>query len=148
MYFGAASQHVVRMSFVPEEEAKNFDTQVTAFWSQLTQGDVTSAFFFLPLKLGGHGVGSAVQRHAAAPWRAWQSIIPTSMATTQSWDTDTLSNTAPQLRAQLAQLQTTVSLQMNKAAFLLKPLGSALRQRTTQKEASHHNPTTCPQAAS
>ena len=31
MYVGAASQHVLRMSFVPEEEAKNFDTQVTAF---------------------------------------------------------------------------------------------------------------------
>ena len=35
-------------------------------------------------------MGSAVQRHAAAPWRAWQSVIPTSMATTQSPDTDTL----------------------------------------------------------
>ena len=35
MYVGATSQHVLRMSFVPEEEALNFDTQVTAFWSHL-----------------------------------------------------------------------------------------------------------------
>ena len=34
MYVGAASQHALRMSFVPEQEAKNFDTHITAFWSQ------------------------------------------------------------------------------------------------------------------
>ena len=79
------------------------------------------------------GVGSAVQRHAAAPWRAWQSVISTSMATTQSPDTDTLFNTAPRLRAQLVQLQTTCSPQMKKPAFFLKPLGAALRQKAPQK---------------
>ena len=88
MYVGAASQHVLRMSFVPEQEARNFDRQVTTFWFHLIQRDITSQlFFFLLFKLGGLGVGSAVQRHAAAPWRAWQSIITTSMATTQSSST-------------------------------------------------------------
>ena len=87
-------------------------------------------FLFFLLELG---VGSAVQRHAAAPWRAWQSIIPTLMATTQSPDTDSLFNATPRLRAQLTQLQTTLSLQMNKSAFQLKPLGAALRLKTTQK---------------
>ena len=91
MYVGAASQHVLRMNFVPEQEAHNFDRQVIAFWSHLIQRDIASPLFFLPLKLGGLGVGSAVQRHAAAPWRAWQRIIPTLMATTQSLDTDSLS---------------------------------------------------------
>ena len=57
MYVGAASQHVLRMSFVPEQEAHNFDRQVTTFWSHLIQRDVTSPLFFLPLKLGGLGVG-------------------------------------------------------------------------------------------
>ena len=90
--------------------------------------------FFLPLELGGLGVGSAVQRHAAAPWRAWQSIIPTLKATTRSPDTDSLFNAAPRLRAQQAKLQTTLSLQMNKPAFQLKPLGAALRLKTTQKK--------------
>ena len=46
MYVGAASQHVLRMSFVPEEEAQNFDMQVMAFWSHLIQRDVISPFFF------------------------------------------------------------------------------------------------------
>ena len=52
---GAASQHVLRMSFVPEQEAHNFDMQVTTFWSHLIQRDVTSPLCFLPLKLGDLG---------------------------------------------------------------------------------------------
>ena len=90
MYVGAASQHVLRMSFVPEQEAQNFDRQVLTFWSRLMHRDITSPLFVLPLKLGGFGVGSAVQRHAAAPWRAWQSIIPSLMTITRSPDTDSL----------------------------------------------------------
>ena len=90
-------------------------------------------FFFLLLKLGGLGVGSAVQRHAA-PGRAWQSIIPTLMATTQSLDTDSLFNATPRLRAQLAQLQNTLSQQMNKPAFQLTPLGAAFRLKNHSKK--------------
>ena len=90
--------------------------------------------FFLPLKLGGFGMGSAVQRHAAAPWRAWQSIIPSLMTTTQSPDTDSLFRSTPLLRAQLTQLQSTIAQQMNKPSFQLKPLGAALRLQTTQKK--------------
>ena len=134
MYVGAASQHVLRMSFVPEQEAQNFDRQVLTFWSRLMYRDITSPLFFLPLKLGGLGVGSAVQRHAAAPWRAWQSIIPSLMSTTQSPDTDSLFRSTPLLRAQLTQLQSTLSQQMNKPSFQLKPLGAALRLQTTQKK--------------
>ena len=134
MYVGAASQHVLRMSFVPEQEAQNFDRQVLTFWSRLMHRDITSPLFFLPLKLGGFGVGSAVQRHAAAPWRAWQSVIPSLMTTTHSPDTDSLFRSTPILRAQLTQLQSTISQQMNKPTFLLKPLGAALRLQTTQKK--------------
>ena len=117
MYVGAASQHALRMSFVPEQEAHNFDMQVTTSWSHLIRRDVTSPLFFLPLKTWGLGVGSAVQRHAAAPWRAWQSVIPTLTATILSPDTDTLFHAAPRLRAQLAQLQTTLSLQNEQNRF-------------------------------
>ena len=56
------------------------------------------------------------------------------MATTLSLDTDSLFNATPRLRAQLAQLQTTLSQQMHKPAFQLKPLGAALLQKTTQKK--------------
>ena len=134
MYVGAASQHVLRMSFASEQEAQNFDRQVLTFWSRLMHRDITSPLFFLPLKLGGLGVGSAVQRHAAAPWRAWQSIIPSLMSTTQSPDTDSLFSSTPLLRAQLTQLQSTLSQQMNKPTFQLKPLGAALHLQTTQKK--------------
>ena len=41
MYVGAASQRVLRMSFLPEQEAYNFDRQVTTFWSHLIQRDIT-----------------------------------------------------------------------------------------------------------
>ena len=134
MYVGAASQHALRMSFVPEQEAQNFDRQVLTFWSRFMHRDITSQLFFLPLKLGGFGVGSAVQRHAAAPWRAWQSVIPSLMTITHSPDTDSLFRSTPILRAQLTQLQSTISQQMNKPTFLLKPLGAALRLQTTQKK--------------
>ena len=132
MYVGAASRHVFRTSFVSEQEARNFDRQVMTFWSRLMHRDITSPLFFLPLKLGGLGVGSAVQRHAPAPWRAWQSIIPTLMATTQSPDTGSLFSSTPQLRAQLEHLQSTLSQQMNTLTFQLKPLGAALRLKTTR----------------
>ena len=56
------------------------------------------------------------------------------MATTQSPDTDSLFNATPRRRVQLVQLQTTLSLQMNKPAFQLKPLGAALHLKTTQKK--------------
>ena len=135
MYVGAASQHVLRVSFLPEQEAQNFDRQVTTFWSHLIQRDIAPPLFFLPLKLGGLGVGSAVQRHAAAPWGAWQSIIPTLMATTQSLDTDSLFSSTPRLRAQQAKLQTTLSQQIYRTTTLqLKPLGAAHRLKTTRKE--------------
>ena len=49
MYVGAASQHVLRMSFVPEQEAQNFDRQVIAYWSRLMHRDIASPlFFYLP----------------------------------------------------------------------------------------------------
>lgn len=133
-YVGAASQHVLRMSFVPQLEAQNFDRQVLAFWSRLMHRDITSQLFFLPLKLGGLGVGSAVQRHAAAPWRAWQSVIPSLLTITRSPDTDSLFHPTPILREQLTLLQTTISQQMNKPTFIHKPLGAALRLQTTQKK--------------
>ena len=134
MYVGAASKHVLRMIFLPEQEAQNFDRQVLTFWQRLMHRDITSPLFFLPLKLGGFGVGSAVQRHAAAPWRACQSIIPSLMSTTQSPDTDSLFRSTPLLRVQLTQFQSTIFQQMGKPSFQLKPLGAALRLQATQKK--------------
>ena len=146
MYVGAASQHVLRMSFVLEQEAHNFDRQVMTFWSHLLQRDITSPLF-----------SSTPQA-----WRTWSGLCSstprgcsmarvavdylTLMATTQSPDTDSLFSSTTQLRAQLAQLQTTLSQQMNKPTFLLKPLGAALRLKKHSKETSLHHPKKHPQA--
>ena len=46
MYMGAAAQHVLRMSFVPEQEAQHFDRQVMTFWSRLMHRDIASPLFF------------------------------------------------------------------------------------------------------
>ena len=46
MYVGAASQHVLRMSFVSEQEAQNFDRQVITYWSRLMHRDIASPLFF------------------------------------------------------------------------------------------------------
>ena len=83
---GAASQHVLRMTFVPEAEAISFDIEIVR--------DVTSPLFHLPLRMGNVGVGSAEERHAAALWTAWQSVIPTLMDATDSPDTDALFDSA------------------------------------------------------
>ena len=135
MYVGAASQHVLRLSFLClNKRLKTSTDRLSPVGPVSCTVTLPLRCFFLPLKLGGLGVGSAVQRHAAAPWRAWQSIIPTLMATTQSPDTDSLFSSTPLLRAQLAQLQSTLSQQMNKPTFQLKPLGAALRLQTTQNK--------------
>ena len=56
------------------------------------------------------------------------------MTITHSLDTDSLFRFTPILRAQLTQLQSTISKQMNEPTFLPKPLGAALRLQTTQKK--------------
>ena len=146
LYVGAASQQPLRRTFIPEEEAKSFDAEIVAYWSQLAGRDVTSPLFHLPLRMGGLGVGSAEQRHAAAPWTVWQTVIPTLMAATDLTDTDSLLAATPILRGQLFHLQSTLAHQTDNPALLLKPLGAALRthgiqrtlvntiQRTTHKQ--------------
>ena len=133
MYVGAASQHALRTTFVPHEEAINFDKEIVSYWSQLADRDVTSPLFHLPLRMGGLGVGSAVHRHAAAPSTAWRSIIPILMEATESLDIDSLFALTPILRSQLHQLQVTLSQQMDKPSLLLKSLGVALRTHGSQK---------------
>ena len=83
--------------------------------------------------MGGLGVGSVVHRHAAAPWTAWRSIIPTLTEATESTDIDSLFAPTPILRTQLHQLQVTLSQQMDKPSLLLKSLGVALRTHGSQK---------------
>ena len=56
------------------------------------------------------------------------------MTLTHSPDTHSLFRSTPLLRAQLTQLQSTISQQMNKPTFQLKPLGAALRRQTTRKK--------------
>ena len=131
MYVGAASQHARRTTFVPFEAADSSDKEIVAYWSQLAGRDVAFTLFHLPLRMGGLGVGSAVHRHAAAPWTAWHSIIPTLQETTG--DIDSLFTPTPFLRGQLRQLQVTVSQQMDTPSLLLKSLGAALRTHGTQK---------------
>ena len=45
MYVGAASQHALRTTFVPREEAVSFDKEIVSYWSQLAGRDVTSPLF-------------------------------------------------------------------------------------------------------
>ena len=133
MYVGAANQHALRTTFVPEEGAQSFDNEVVSCWSQLAGRDVTSPLFHLPLRIGGLEVGSAVQRHAAAPWTAWQTVIPTLMAATDSPDTGSLFAATTIPRGQLHHLQTKLAHQMNTPSLLFKPLGAALRTHGTQR---------------
>ena len=133
MYVGAASQHALRTTFVRREEAVSFDKETVSYWSQLAGRDVTSPLFHLPLRMDGLGVGSAVQRHAAAPRTAWRTVIPTLMAATDSTDTDSLLAATPLLRGQLLHLQSTLAHLTDNPTLLLKPLGAALRTHGIQR---------------
>ena len=121
------------MSFVPKDEAKRFDTDVIGFWSQLSQRDATSPFH-MPHKLGGLGVGSTEQRLGAAPWRAWQTVLPTLMTASESSDADTFFASTLQLRAQLLQLQAALSRQKERSCLTpLSPLVLPSEPKPTQK---------------
>ena len=92
--------------------------QVTAFWSQLIQPDATSPLFSLPLKLGGRGVGSAVQR-----------LNPH----TQSPDTDALCFSAPRLRAHLVQLQTRNTVHIRSSSKTFKTMEDSNENLVVQR---------------
>ena len=108
MCIGVASQHVLRMSVVLEHEARTFDTEVIAFWSQLIKRDATCPLFHL---LTWCWLSCAAQR--AAP------CVLGNRSSQQSWHT--LFTPTPRLRAQLAQLQTTLSQQMDNLASWSSP---------------------------
>ena len=127
MYVGAASQHVHRMSFVP-------DTQVTAFLSHLIQRDVTSPMFFPPLKLGGLGVGSAIRHPNTHGYH--------SVPRHRHPFSPRHHNSEPNL------LNFKPHSHYRSAFLLLKPHGSALRQKEPHKRSGHHHPTALSQAAS
>ena len=103
------------------------------FWSHLIQHDITSPLFFLPLKLGGLGVGCG-----STPCCCPMARVAVDHSHTNGNNPVTghrfLFSATPRPRSQQAQLQTTLSIQMNKPAFQLKPLGAALRLQTTQKK--------------
>ena len=101
----AASQHVLRMSFVYEQEAHNFDRKVMTFWSHLMHRDITSPLFFHTSSWAGLGVGSAVQRHAGRSMAG----VAVDHSHVDGNNPVTRHRFPLQLRAQLAQLQTTFS---------------------------------------
>ena len=137
IHVGAASQHVLFMSIVSEQESRNFDRQVMTFSSHLMHREKTFSVFSTH-QAWRTVVGSAVQRHAAAPWRAWQLIIPTLMATSKSPDTDSFFSSKQQLRSQLAQLQTTLSQQKNHN--FTQTTWSSLPPQNHSKKSSFHHP--------
>ena len=140
MCVGAASQHILRMSFVLEDEAKSFDTEVVDFWSQLIQRDASSPLFHLPLKLAGLDVGSAEQHHAAAPWRAWQTVLlPHPFC---------LHATTPRNFPNFPSYNPHSHDESTLPSFLLKPFGPAIRTKTTPQNTCLIHPTTTPQTSS
>ena len=80
----AASQHALRVSFFCLRTKPRASTRRLSVSGH--NSSTSSPLFHLPLKLAGLGVASAEQRHAAAPRRAWQSVLPTLVTATESPD--------------------------------------------------------------
>ena len=58
MNVGAVSQNGLRMSFVPEHNARTFDIEVIAFWSQLIKRDARSCAASCCCPMASSAVGS------------------------------------------------------------------------------------------
>ena len=80
--------------------------------------------------MGGLGVGSAVQRHSAAPL---DSVADSHRHPNGSHRLAEHRRTTPILRGQLHHLQPALARQMNTPSLLLKPFGAALRTHDTQQ---------------
>ena len=105
-------------------------------------------FFFLPLNLGGLGMGSAVQRHAAAPWRAMavgHSHIDGNHSVTRHRHTFQRSTTTQRSTCSTSNHTLTTDEQ---AGFPLQTTWHCPSPKRHTKEASHLNSTTFPQATS
>ena len=132
-YVGASSQHVLRMSCVTLPQATAFDDKVREIWSHLLGRPIQSDLLFVPQKLGGYGIASAVDRRAAAPWVAWQTALPTIQHHAKAPDLDALLANSPILTERLRLLQSTLAEQTGISGYQVKTLSAALRTQTTQK---------------
>ena len=133
MYVGAASQHALRTTFVLEEEAASFDNEIVFYWSQLAGRDVNPPLFQPPATKGWIRGGCSGTTTRCGPMDSLADGHPTLMAATDSTDTDSLLAATPILRGQLLHLQSTLAHQMDNPAYLLKPLGAALRTHGIQR---------------
>ena len=128
-----ASHHALRMSFVTEEEAAAFDADVVEIWSEMVGRQCQSDLFFLPMRNGGFGVSSAVNRRVAAPWTAWRAVLPQLVEHANVPDITTLLTMCPRLSNQLSKLQRQLAAQTNQFGYANKTLDAALRTEVTHK---------------
>ena len=136
MYVGAASQHVLRMSFVPEQEAQNFDRQVMTFLSRLMHRDIASPLFFSTPQAwwtwggfcGSTSCGCPMARVAVDHSHVDGNNPISGYRLTVQFNTTTTELNSLNSNPHLSQ-------QMNKRAHSnFKPLGAALRLKTTQQK--------------
>ena len=132
-YIGAANQHALRMSCVTDQETAAFDADVVATWSEIIGRQCKYELFFLPMRNGGFGVSSAVNRRAAAPWTAWRAVLPQLVEHANVLDIATLMTMCPTLANQLSKLQRQLAGQTNKHGYANKTLDVALRKEVTHK---------------
>ena len=132
-YTSAASQHALRMSFVCQHEAPQFDTQVVSAWNTLLERNCDSQFFFSPLKKGGFDITSAVNRKSIAPWTSWKSALPGVVDRMVLPEIETLLHKCPRLARQLTTLQGTLARHTGKHGFDVKTLSAAFGKDTNQK---------------
>ena len=135
-YVGAASQHALRMSFVTQAEADNFDNTVIKIWSLMLGRNIENAreMFFMKTNLGGMGVASAVDRRLAAPWTAWQAALSSIQEHMNTHELGDLFVKCPELEAALRELQVGIGAQAGLPGFQVKTLVAAIKTKTTQKQ--------------
>ena len=101
-YTGSATQHIIRNYFVTDAQAREWDAQVMATWSAITDKTLTPDILArLPRRDGGVACTDIEYRHDAALWSSWTGAIPHIIAQTDLRNTQHFLDECPSLARDL-----------------------------------------------
>ena len=103
---GPASQYTLASCEVCAESASTYDTTIAACFSQFIDRPVLAEEprLWLPLRMGGCGLSSALSRVNSAPWAAWTAAIDSLVLHMGCTDVEELLSHAPVRAERLAGL--------------------------------------------
>ena len=134
-YAGAASQHALQLALASDTETNNYDEQLAAAWTSLTErrlDETTKLRLGLPTRLGGAGLQWAHTRRYAAFWCGWTTLAADVKANAGVETLADLLDQLPQLTTQLNAARAGLAQQGTppaEGAALADAMGTHVRQK-------------------